>query len=295
MSGRNGVHCYALRRVNPFLGVEQVIEMAQARARSTNGIVWQLELLARAPRAWGSLNQEGDGKRSWHLHALWSEQEGQVNFPQTVPGLDGDEKALCQALIGEIEAKTGSVPFSLRDDRELWLLDGKEKKPLALLFSMLPDALPPSNRLHHWHGCRAGDGTPGHRPFPDTRCLETAVRERAGFNTSTRWITWNSSRTAALSDDGATIDAGDFPTCGLREDWPDAQEMSLVSRYIEWIAPSLLTLPYLPGVQRAWLESSLMKQASSIEYHWRLYPEVLDRAKIQAARVASKIQGSEQQ
>ena len=37
---------YAIRRVNPFLGVMQIVEAEEGRALSCNGVVW--EILVRA-------------------------------------------------------------------------------------------------------------------------------------------------------------------------------------------------------------------------------------------------------
>ncbi|MGD8588794.1 MAG: hypothetical protein PVG22_08170 [Chromatiales bacterium] len=290
MSDPADVHCYALRRINPFLGVEQVLEMPQARAKSTNGVVWQLELLAMMPPEWGSLNLVDEPNWNWYLQARWSERDGLVNFPRVAldPGLD--VQRLCEALVEVIRDKSDSLPFALRDNRELWLLDAAQKRPLALLYSMPQDAEPPPYRLYRWHGSRSGVSTPGQRQFPDVMRLEAAVKKRAGFNASTLWVNWDASHSQAVTGDGCLIDFPEFPLFGLREDWPDEQDASLVSRYIEWLAPSLLTLPYLPDEQRMRLESSLMKQTSSIEYHWRLYPKVLDKTKLDAARVASRLQ-----
>lgn len=295
MSGQAAVRRYALRRVNPFLGVEQILETPQARAKSTNGIVWQVELPAVVPSEWGSLSQEEDREQEWRwsLRALWSDREGLVSFPRTAMSLERSEQLVCQALIETIKSNAGSLPFALSDHSELWLLDRTQKRPLALLLSKPPGAVPPRGRLRHWHGRRGSAETPGQRQLPDIQRLEAAVRKRAGFNASTLWVTWDPSRTRAATQDGRTIDSAEFPVFGIREDWADEQERALVARYIEWIAPSLLTLPYLRDEQRARLESSLLAQAPSIEYHWRLYPKVLDEGKIAAARVASRMQSSE--
>ena len=102
------------------------------------------------------------------------------------------------------------MPYALADRRELWLLDAEQKKPLALLHAMLPDA----------------------------------------------------------------------------------EDQQRVQRYIDWAAPALLTLPYLNDSHRTRLESSLSDQAVSIEYHWRLYPKILDNKKLIAARVKAGLQGN---
>ena len=48
------VRAYAIRRVNPFLGVLQVIETEGGRVVSANGVVWDIEVLAkRSSGGWG--------------------------------------------------------------------------------------------------------------------------------------------------------------------------------------------------------------------------------------------------
>jgi hypothetical protein len=42
----DGVTAIAIRSVNPFLGVLQVIETSGGRAISANGVVWDIEVLA---------------------------------------------------------------------------------------------------------------------------------------------------------------------------------------------------------------------------------------------------------
>ena len=44
-----GMRCYAVRRVNPFEGVLEVIALPRARAYSPNGTVWQVQVLAARP------------------------------------------------------------------------------------------------------------------------------------------------------------------------------------------------------------------------------------------------------
>ncbi len=78
----------------------------------------------------------------------------------------------------------------------------------------------------------------------------------------------------------------------LGSDVEDKTVRELVQRYIDWTAPSLLTLPYLEDSRRSRLESSLAEQALSVEYHWRLYPKILDESKLTAARVQAKLQNA---
>jgi len=291
MNSRQSVHCYAVRRLNPFLGVMQVLETPRGRASTTNGVVWQLELLATKPSGWGSLNQ-GAPEQGWYLHGLWSENEGLVNFPQVhLHAVRGDMTS-CEDLIVAVRKHAATLPFPLQDRRELWLLDEAEEKPLALLYSALLDAGLPKPPPRYWCGSWSRDDLAGQRRFGEIKRLEAEVRKRAGYNVSTLMVTWDPARTQVHTAEGRLFGRDSFPVYGIREEWPDENNEVLVEAYVNWIAPSLLTLPYLQDEERGRLESVLRHQASSIEYHWRLYPRILDEENIIAARVQARLQNA---
>ena len=52
---KGDVRSYAIRRVNAFPGVLQVIETGAGRTVSTNGAVWDIEIRAQREAEWGSL------------------------------------------------------------------------------------------------------------------------------------------------------------------------------------------------------------------------------------------------
>lgn len=281
---------YAVRRLLPFLGVLQVIETEQARATSANGLVWHLELQSLQPMAWGSLNA-GPGEAGWYLHALWSESEGLCEAPVGSAGKDRVARQRCEALIDVI--RSTRLPLPLIDRRELWLLDEQQRQPLALLYAVPPETPKPSPEPRRWLACFGREGVAGQRRFPQTEMLESQVRRRAGFVRRRLWVEWDESRTEAIGEDGRVLPVAQFPSCGLREDWPAHEESERVAAYLRWIAPSLLTLPWLSDERRRWLEQSLSLQAVSIEYHWRLYPRILQPEQLRAARVQTRLQAPE--
>ena len=283
--------CYALRRLNPFLGLLEVIETPYGRATSSNGLVWDIQLLSDGPTDWGSLNR-GERAQAWYRYGLWSEREGLIQRPLAAQSHDRQLRHNSERLIEQVCLNLDHLPFPLADSRELWLLDERQREPLALLHALLPGATPPRPEPRHWSGCLGRLGVAAQRRFPQVRELESQVKARAGFNLSRVWVRWNADRTAILdSDAGLRLD-GDLPVFGIREDWRDPEDQSRVQRYIDWTAPALLTLPYLSDAQRARLESRISAQAASIEYHWRLYPKVLDSNKLTAARVQASLQAS---
>jgi hypothetical protein len=87
-----------------------------------------------------------------------------------------------------------------------------------------------------------------------------------------------------------SFSVGEFPTFLISDNWQNEGDSSLVNEYIEWIAPSLLTLQNLTDVERIRLENCLNVQAVSVEHHWHLYPELVDETKLTAARVQCRLQ-----
>ena len=286
------VNAYAIRRVNPFLGVLQVIETDGGRAVSANGVVWDIEVLAkRSSGGWGSLNQNVIDK-AYYRYGLWSLQDGLVNRP-LAPHLESDPLAhTCHELIECIRERLEQLPFRLGDNHELWLFDHTGSQPLALLASIAPGSRRPSPEPKYWSACIGANGVPSQCRFPASRELETLVKRRAGFNVRKHWVKRHRDGSGIIENDGRHLDATDFPAFLLTEDWCDTDQAELVSDYIAWISPSLLTLQNLNRFQRERLEKSLNIQAVSVEHHRHLYPEILDEKAVNAARVQCRIQQS---
>ena len=285
------VRCYAKRRLNPFLGVLQITETAYGRASTANGLVWHIEVLVEKPKGWGSLGSIDEGK-ALSLYGLWSEADGLVESPSGARVIGEQAVQDAEHLIEALNLHQSELPFPLADRRELWLLDAEQKKPLALLFSMLPEVSHPRPEPRYWKGCLGQNGTAGQLRFPEIERLEIQVRKRASFNIERLWVTWDSEHIAVVSDDGKPIAGEEFPVFGIREDWDNQADQKRVASYIDWTSPSLLTLPYLNDERRSRLESRLAKQAMSVEYHWRLYPKILDAGELKAVRVQAKLQSS---
>jgi len=286
------VRAYAIRRVNPFLGVLQVIETEDGRAISANGVVWDIEVLAkRSSSGWGSLNRNIKGK-AYYRYGLWSLQDGLVSRP-LAPHLETDPLThKCQRLIECIRERLEQLPFQLQDKRELWLFDSEHKQPLVLLASATADGKRPSPEPRYWSACIGADGVPSQRRFPDTRELESQVKQRAGFNIHKRWVVRHDDGSATVENSDEYINATDFPAFLLSEDWSDSEQATLAANYIDWTAPALLTLQHLSIDERVRLEKSLSVQAISVEHHWHLYPEIIDEKAINAARVQCRLQKS---
>ena len=287
----NQVRSYAVRRVNPFLGVLQIIETAAGRAMSTNGVVWDIEVEAEAPTGWGSLNKTQTG-RMFYRYGLWSLQDGLVNRPLSPHLVQDPLTRQCHQLIECIRERLDQLPFPLEDRQELWLFDQHDEQPLVLLASKTCDAPKPSPEPKYWISHLGADGVPGQYRFPESAALIEQVRQRAGFNINTHWIIRDASGDGRMITGDRHFESTDLPRFLLSEDWPQSHQKQRVEKYIEWIAPSLLTLQNLTLPTRESLEKKLYVQAVSIEYHYHLYSQVIQQKLIKSAQVQSRLQKS---
>ena len=285
------IRAYAIRRVNPFLGVLQVIETEGGRAVSSNGVVWEIELRTERSGMWGSLNQHIK-EAVYYRFGLWSAEEGLVNRP-LAPHLDRDPLiSQCDILIKCIEQRLQLLPFKLIDNRELWLFDRDQQQPLALLASQKQGDRPLSPEPKYWKSCLGANGVASQYRYPQATQLEKLVERSASTNIFKYWINREADGSGTLEHNGETIRENDLPCFLLSESWSNDEALALVNDYIAWIAPSLLSLQHLAEAERDRLENHLNVQAVSIEHHWHLYPDVVDEKKLKAARVQCRIQKS---
>ena len=283
------VHAYAIRRVNPFIGVLQVIETEGGRAISSNGVVWEIELRTERSGMWGSLNKHAK-EAVYYRFGLWSAEEGLVNRP-LAPHLEKDPLTKqCDTLIACIEERLQYIPFKLIDNRELWLFDKEERQPLALLASLKPGDKPPSPEPKYWKSCLGANGVASQYRFPDARYLEQLVERTASSNIRKYWVNREDDGSGMLERNGECITVNEFPCFLICENWPNEEDISLVKNYIAWVAPSLLSLQHLNKIERDRLERQLNVQAVSVEHHWHLYPATVDEKRLTAARVQCRIQ-----
>lgn len=289
----DSVHSYAIRRVNPFLGVLQVIDGRGGRALSANGVVWEIEIRAQRQSGWGSLNLNS-GEAAYYRYGQWSQDEGLVTRP-LASQLDSEFfTQQCSLLIDRIRERLGQLPFKAKDTLELWLFDQDGQRPLALLASAIPGGTLPSPEPRHWSSGTGANGLPSQRRYPAASQLETMVRQRAGFNIAKHWIDRQHDGSGIIKASNSRLQADEFPTFLLSEDWPEMEQATLASDFIEWTAPSLLTLQNLTTAERTRLENSLNIQAESVEHHWHLYIGVIDENRVRAARVQCRLHKANQ-
>jgi hypothetical protein len=281
--------CFAVRRVNPFVGVQQVLEAPHGRAISTDGVHWDLAIRADRPRVLGALERDANG-RAFIGFGLWSVAGGHaIASSRTVLMRDAELRDKFDRLVAAITKHQSEVPFPLHDSEELWLFDETGFRPLALLATRLPGRPPAEPEPPDWRCSPMGAPTTAQGRFAETRQLEGLVKRYAGFNVRKGWVSRQPDGSGLRNPGTTRIEAEQLPRFPLRHRWGTEEDTALVERYLAWSAPSLLTLPTIDDAQRKWLEAQLHRQAAAVEHHWRLYPRTLSPKRVKAARVQSRL------
>ncbi len=299
MSRKNGtMRHFAVRRVNPFAGVLQVIEGDSARAYSSDGRVWQIQVLAQRPdNTWRGFSDVPPIYQFFNF-GQWDEENGLYQIPAN-PLMDiGGMTAAADALTERLPALLDQLPFTLCDRYECWSTD-LHGEPVALLATTNEHTRIGEIRPGRWQAARTADhgfvsasllahGVPAHGelgPRQHAEQLERLVR-RLGQHKA--WF----ERTDVglgirLTQEGGRTDlpARPLPPLGLKTDLAGALEQALVEDYLGWQAPQLLTLQAIPDAQRAWLEARACRRAEQLAAVYRLIPHILDHHMIEAARV----------
>jgi len=292
------IECYAQRLLNPFRGVVHTIRYQSAEAVTADGLEWDIyvandALLEGLGRA-GRRAQISDIR-----YGHWSAEKGLKRGP-LFPSEDFKRLENMGAIVYEnLLQMHREVPFTFRDQFELWLLD-RHNLPLALLHSVRTDSETDTRPPLDW---RAGMAA-------QERFHSTAIShmgEPAGVYLS-QYVNSLSDGIAQWfrrSDDGAglglhtlkggeplrgrVLEADAFPPLFIATAGMDAPHTQLVHDYHAWQAPWMLLLPHLDTTTRSALEASACQQAELIEKHYRLYPAIIDRSALMAARVEAAL------
>jgi len=292
------IECYAQRLLNPFRGVVHTIRFQSAEAVTTDGIEWDIyvandALLDGLGRA-GKRAQISDIR-----YGHWSAEKGLKRGP-LYPSDDFKRLEEMGAVVYEHLLKVHrEVPFAFRDAFELWLLD-RSDQPLALLHSVRTHSETDTKPPLDWRA-----GMAAQERFQSAAIADPP--DSAGLYL-TQYINSLASGVAqwfCRTDDGSglglhTLKGGEalrgrvletdaFPSLFIATAGMDAAHTRLVHDYHAWQAPWMLLLPHLDAATRSALEASACQQAELIEKHCRLYPAVIDRAALQAARVEAAL------
>lgn len=300
-------HCYAVRRLAPFRGTLQVVQVTDARAYSADGRAWKVELLSREPvrlPPWGDVGP-ASAERRYFSYGIWSAAGGLERVPlNAILGDQSDHPALPVLL--DALAAAPPLPFELADRLELWLLEADTDRPLALLRSQTGGADPPPvPRMQLGWRAMARDAAAGavtagaadELAGPAVAALEQQVMAAAGgMSRNAQWFRRDGAAARGLGVVGQArtledrvLDAADFPPLLVRERWGDHALQARMDSYVRRLAPALLTLP-LPAAERARLERLASRHPRRLYGYHRLLPAVADRELVNAALVAARLE-----
>jgi hypothetical protein len=271
------VRYYSLRRLSPYQGTVQVVDLPGFRAMSPDGITWQVRVQSRYPRFAG--------------RAVWR-ADGSGNLIET-----DRTRAFFDAM-----RSAPVLPFPLADRQELWLLDGREQVPLALLTSTLERAAPPPTFTPQWHPALAGDDSFVSRTFSSgntvsliahRELVSRCVQKAAGVRVRAQWFVRSEDGSGtglggkAISDAlrGRRLVREAFPELLVSERWETEAERGLIRDYHDWLAPGLLTHSNLTRGTRDRLEQAACRQAEKLYHLRQLLPEVLNPDLVKVAMV----------
>jgi hypothetical protein len=261
------IKTYSEKLTPPYSGQVQIAESATYRALTMDGHNWEIQYVKRSHIRVGRLTHSEIKSRNANPEKLVDD----VADPKLAEMLD---------FLADVE-----LPFAATDCFEYWLLDNKDKAPLALIFSCssedgmkkfpsradwtaLPDSVMPIPKT---------DSEIANRLPPVNYRLESLVAERASTNSKAVWF------------DRREQDDIAFPPFLLREDWPEPEQEELCRRYIDRQSPRLLMLQELQTAGRERLEASCQPYAVEVARLCGLYPEILDEAAIRALRVEARL------
>ncbi len=291
---------YAKSLHNPFQGVVQVLDTQASRALSYDGTQWELQYRCDMQKLKPAQAQY-QPRFQYARVGRWDARDGFKPYPLD-PVIDrADVEHTCLPLLVEFAHLRPPLPQD--DHYEWWLLDERERRPLALLASFRHAEDIASVTSHpHWKALNAAqlaiestaEETRRNLPPANYR-LEQAVRNRAGQNPQVCWFQRQPDGSGVAVNGGAgksMMAASEFPELLLREDWENPQAQDLCQRYLQRLAPQLLVLERLSREGRKRLEHLASPYAQEVDRYFHLYPDVADQQHITALRVEARLRAA---
>ena len=281
------VKAYSRRMMPPFSGQLQIAETRHARALSTDGRHWQIQIRNTSRANTQPRRPSRQAEQAEHFFAAATLTPNGLERQPLSPLIDSHGAA---AAIDRLAnwVRDSSLPFPAIDHHEYWLLDEVERKPLALLYSCIhqEESGPPSPRPV-WAAMPASQlpiedaPHPGKHYVPPANArLEGLIADRAGPSPRAAWF------------DRAEDTSDAFPPCLINEKWQLEDDHHLCQLYIRRMAPRLLTLQSLAHDNRQRLEQACRENALDVERFHAIYPEFIDQDLLTALRVEARLRRS---
>jgi hypothetical protein len=277
---------YGVRRLGPYLGVIQVIDVGDACAYSTNG------------RSWRIRQQTASGRFRWGVTEMPGDK------PDVVRLVGADN------LVAAFK-KQPPVPFPIRDHFELWLLRNSDRRPLALLRTRYQSSDMEAVTDPHWRPflmtdtgfvsptleAREREHPSRGWPIPHRDQLESQINVASRPLPAAQWFErladgggrGMSGLRLHDAEDGRLLPAAAFPELLISEDWDDDIQRGLVADYHDWYAASLLAHQNISADTRRRLERAACQRPKPLLTSYALIPEILDEAAIEVALVSAQL------
>lgn len=295
------IDCFAQRLLNPFRGAMHTVKYDAAEAVTVDGRHWDIYVSNDALLK--GLDHHAHPQVGDIHYGSWSVAEGLRRGRRRVGHDFRYMEAQGDALCEHLAALNDHIPFVFKDEFELWLLD-RAAQPLALLHSVFaPDEIvldvPPAWRAGYAAHDRFASEALGCDNAGDT--LTRYINAHAGPVPVAQWF--------QRAEDGSGVGLvgihldhaligrhlprAAFPPLLLADIGHDAAHQHLIDDFHGWQAVWLLTLPALAHETRRRLETQARRQAAVVESQFRLYPQVINKDLIQAARVEARLRASQ--
>lgn len=302
--------CYSQRMLNPFRGIVSYLSYRSADAVTVDGSHWDIYVSNEA------LLDDLQGDRRPQIsdirYGAWSARRGLKRGPL----LPSEDFLLMEAMGTRVYEHllevSEQVPFPLRDCYELWLLDS-DGQPLALIDSALEAADIDDGQPLAWQpgqDCRrtftSATASQLVGRHDDTGAiadyLATCINDRAGPRPAAQLFLRNPDGSGSgirginlsAADADRVLPPSAFPAHLLDQKHKDELHRQLIHDFICWQAPWQLLLPGLDTATRAELERHASVQPLKVAHQYRLYPEIVDRTVIDAARVEARLRTTHQ-
>ena len=296
---------YSLRQLSPFQGMIHVVSISQARAITNDGVFWQIQVSCESQQHQMGLQQPGLPRR-YVLWGVWSKDTGLKAMPLD-PMLDvPNDSVIEQELIPALESSLQHLPFTPRDQYELWILDSQENLPIALLATRVDGYNLDQIKVSHWRA-----STHSKRDFKPARVqttiepllkLEQLIADNTCCPIRCQWFLRDE------QGDGKGLCGHNlekemrerqlekklFPELLIRENWQTEESRILAEDYQNWLAPRLLTLHNLSASIRARLEVAAQAYATETVQLLHLYPEIIDQKIMNRIQVEARLRAAAQ-
>jgi hypothetical protein len=302
---------YSKRLLNPFSGVVQILETDNARAISNDGINWQIQIQRQVFKSpWHELEFPAKYDRNF-VYGIWS-KSGELTRAPIHPTLYQEHvEQSAHDLMATLANYQNRIPFPQKDNYECWLLDRTKLRPVVLVNSSVDDNLPDFSRSMHWSPCEKNDTSFTTEAFLTRQekatikihakdILNEFIRKLTGASGIAIWVKRDENGHGHFIADNQKSRAPkqelfypeEFPTLGIQQHWENDDEQLLISDYVQWLSPILLTLSGLEKSTRAQLEILAQQRPLLVDRYYYLYPEVIDETLLKKILVEARLRRS---